>query len=363
MNRDLNFGRMLILTMVPIVGFGIFDVANLSARAASTTAWLAIVLAGVLILPSVFMLNYLSRHHEGMEITAYAQKILGKHGGHIVSYLYLLFYTIFFGFLVSYFSYIVKLWILPDVNLHLIAAFLIIVCMLTASKDFTSVLRLVCFVSILAILAMVVMRTAMFFIKGDLNRILPLFEAERLNMTFVRGVLKIFPFFFGVGVLAVIPQKRKRGASGGTYLAVGVAVLLLILAASACISLIGVKQTAIYRDAMVMSMKQLNFARLNFTQRTDILFIITWTAFILCASAVMSYIPKTIFIRLHENADRPLFYLIYALLLFLLSLIPQSLEQVMDLIWKCCMTLGVLALFVLPLLLIIVMGVKTHGKR
>lgn len=102
-NRQIFF-----ICLVPILGFGIFSVANTAVRYLSTGAWAAVLLAAVLILPAAIMLCALAKRYSGDTLMEYAPKAVGRAAGNVLSVVYALFYLVFGGLLISYFSHVME---------------------------------------------------------------------------------------------------------------------------------------------------------------------------------------------------------------------------------------------------------------
>lgn len=357
-NRQIFF-----ICLVPILGFGIFSVANTAVRYLSTGAWTAVLLAAALILPAAIMLCALAKRYSGDTLMEYAPKAVGRAAGNVLSVVYALFYLVFGGLLISYFSHVVETWILPHTDYRLIAAFITLICAYAISKDFTSLIRLVSFVGTLCVLAVLTVRLLMVF-SSDMNNLLPLAEPQVLVSGIAEATGRLFAFFFCIGTLAIVPQgKRNKGSMLIVLLSVVCAALLLALVCAACIAVLGVPQTALYKDAMVLAMKTFDLSRSSFIQRADIIFIITWTLLILSAVCSVCYIPF-VFIKKQTNARaRKIGGAVLCVLLFVIAALPADFSGALSAINAVCLTLGLLALFVVPLIILIGSGVRRHEKK
>ena len=249
------------------------------------------LLAAALILPAAIMLCALAKALPGRYADGIRAKGCGQNRGQcpvrgIRSVLFGVRWP-----LISYFSHVVETWIPPHTDYRLIAAFITLICAYAISKDFTSLIRLVSFVGTLCVLAVLTVRLLMVF-SSDTNNLLPLAEPQVLVSGIAEATGRLFAFFFCIGTLAIVPQgKRNKGSMLVVLLSVVCAALLLALVCAACIAVLGVPQTALYKDAMVLAMKTFDLSRSSFIQRADIIFIITWTLLILSAVCSVCYIP------------------------------------------------------------------------
>ena len=357
-NRQIFF-----LCLVPVLGFGIFSVANTSVRYLSTGAWAAILAAAVLILPAALMLCALAKRYPGETLMEYAPKAAGKVAGNLLAGVYALFFLVFAGLLISYFSHVVVTWILPHTDYRWVAGFLVLICAYAISKDFTSLIRLVSFVGALCVLAVLAMRVLM-IVFGNMDNLLPLIEPDVLRAGLPDATGRIFGFFFCIGSLAILPQgKHNRGSMLIVILGVLGAAFLLALVCAACISVLGVPQTALYKDAMALAMKTFDISRSTFIQRADVIFIITWSLLILSTLCCTCYIPFSFVKRFTNGTARRLSGAALCILLFVIALLPADFSTALSAANASCLTFGLAALYVIPLILLIVSGVRRHEKR
>lgn len=355
--------QIFILCLVPVLGFGIFSVANTSVRYLSTSAWISVLAAAVLILPAALMLCALAKRYPGQTLMEYAPKAVGVAAGKTLALLYSLFFLTFGGLLVSYFSHVVQAWILPHTDYRFVAAFICLICAYALTKDFTSIVRLISFIGVISVAAVLLIRILMVF-EGDKNNLLPFVEPEVLLAGFYDAARRMFSFFFCVGLLAVVPQRKEnKHTMLVVTLAILAAAVILILVCAACISILGVPQTALYKDAMVLAMKTFDISRATFIQRSDVIFIVTWTMLILCTICGVCYVPFTFIKTLEKKRQRGGVGVLVSVLLFVIAIVPSDYANALAIINWICPTFGVAALYGIPLILLIASGVRKHEKR
>lgn len=358
-NRQIFF-----ICLVPILGFGMFSTANTAVRYVSTSAWAAVLGAALLVLPAAVMLCVLAKRYPGDTIMEYAPKVAGKTAGNVLTAVYALFYLVFGGLLIAYFSHIVEAWVLPFTDYRLIAVFISLICVYALSKDFISLVRLVSFIGLLCVVAVVIMRILMIF-SGDTSNLLPLWEPQAVKTGLLPSMSRIFAFFCCVGTLAVIPQnKSNKGSIIVVVSAILGAALLLAVVCAACISVLGVPQTALYKDAMVLAMKTFDISRSVFIQQADIVFIAAWALLILSAVCSVCYVPFSwIKEKTSQSAARKAGTASLSAALFIISIIPAEFAAALHLLYIVCLTLGILALFAVPLIILILSEVSRREKK
>ncbi len=356
-NRHIFF-----VCLISIFGFGIFSVANISAKSLSTSFWSAICVCALVFLLPAAVFSMLSRRYEDSNIYDYSTLAAGGIGK-VLSFIFALFYLVFSALMLSYYSHIISMWILPNTSFRLICAFIAIVCFYALSCGLESVTRLVSLIGFFAVAAVIIVRIVMIF-SGDLTNLLPIFSPETLKSGFADAFSDCLPFFFGIGTLAVIRlPKDAKSSFAGALLAITVATALMILVSAACMTMIGPLQAGMYEDAMVLAMKAFDISYVTFIQRADIIFIITWSLLILSSICCVVYIPHMYTKKLFNEKRSTLVRFCMCLLIFLIANIPADMTDALGIIATFCRTFGIFALFIIPLIILIFSEVRRHAKK
>lgn len=361
MKAFVNNRQIFFMCLICTLGFGIFGIASICAQHLSTSGWiLPIVCAVIFLIPSI-SLCCLAKNHKGDTLFDYAPALIGRLGN-LFSFLYALFYLIFSSLMLSYLAHIVSLWILPYTSFRAILFFMVLICMYALFSDFTSVIRLVGFIGTLCAIASLLIRIAM-ITNGESANVFPLFDIEYVSEGLAPSVWEGIVFFFGMGILAVIPQSSLNSKSVlYVSLSLCVCAALMILIFYSCISMIGPLQTGLYKDAVVLAMKSFDISKVTFIQRADILFIIVWSFLILCAVCSAVYIPGLYVQRNFAFLPR-ISKLCLCAVIFSLSNIPSSMVQALYITNICCRFFGIFAVFIIPIILLAVSEVKKHEKN
>ncbi len=362
MRTPVSTRQIFIVSLVSVIGFGIFATSSIGASYMSTGAWISILCAGIIFARPAIFLTTLSRKHDGDTIFSYSQKIVGNLAGKLFSAIYAVFYLLFCAFALSYFSHIVSMWILPNTSFRFIAIFIVLVCAYALSRGFTSVIRLVSFLGTLVVFTVIIIRIIMIF-SGDAINLLPIFEKEVVIKGFIKGTSAVSVFFFGVGVLGIIPHNKN--AKGSVFASMGgvlVSSLVLILVCLSCFSMLGPLRTGMYFDAVALSMKAFDISRVTFIQRADIIFIITWALLMLCAICLISHIPYAYIKALLPKNKKSLGEIAVCVPVFIIAALLPNMEYAVDYLNILCMTLGIGALFIIPLILFVA-EVRNEKKK
>lgn len=361
--RGFTSGRHIFFVCITtIFGFGIFSAANLSTKYLSTSYWLALCACVALSLVPTVIFSVLSRRYNKKTLYDYSPMLLGR-VGHLLSLAFALFYLIFAGLVISYYSHVVAMWILPNTDFRIVCAVIVLICLYSIVRGFEGTLSLCSLLGAFAVITVIFIRILMLF-SGDLSNILPFFDEITAKNGLKNSLFECFPFFLGCGTLAIMPcHERSKSNVIWAVLGVSVSGALLILVCSACIAMIGPLQTGLYTDAMVLAMKAFDISHITFIQRADIIFIITWSMLILSSSCCFIHIPYLYAKKLVGNGRSRLAGVVVCTITFCISLIPHDMDSALALIGSVGNSFGIFAVFAVPIVMLISSEVLRHAEK
>ena len=290
------------------LGAGSFFAANMCTSLAKTSGWMAVIFGMILCIPPVVLM----RVSEKMSGKNSVMDIFSQYSG-LNTAVKTLLSAVFFVltvFLCSHFSYIIRIWILQDVNLYLISGGLCTVLYISLFKDKESLYRTVVLISVLCILGIFVVRCGIVF-SGEKEKLMPFFEKER----FTAGMAAASVYSFGIFATAALCTKiyAKKLTFGENVIGLAGTAVILILLIFSCNILLGAEQTAKSFDAIVLAMR-----KSNILGRGDILFFIVWMCFIASAFCSSGFAPKAL---TEGKTKYPWWvYFLYCLAVFIFSI-------------------------------------------
>lgn len=356
-NRQIFF-----VSLTSILGFGLFGAAHIATKYMSTGAWLSILLASLIFIIPATILSALSKKYMGDTLFVYSKKSVGTKAGNVLGAIYAFFYLLFTALLLSYFSHIISMWILPNTNYHLICAFLVLICIYALSRGFTSTVRMVSLTGAVSALAVIIIRITM-IASGDMRNLFPLIETNYLPLPLIKATALTSVFFFGIGILAIMPNNlAKKTSKFAAIFGVVIGALMLILICASCFCVLSPLATSIYSDAVSLSMKAFDISRITFIQRADIIFIITWTTLMLSTLCILIYIPHTYIKTALPKTKTALTNSLMGIFVYLVTIIIPDTDVAMQYITVISCTLGIIALFIIPSIILICPEVKNENK-
>lgn len=341
-----------ILCCVGMLGLGLFSLPTAAAYFGSTFFWGYILLGAGIAFAAVLL--FCAAFEKTVCETC---RTLFPRVGRLLSLLYAVSYTAVSAFLFAYYAYTVQNWFLDGVPRVFIALFLIAVCLHTATKSGRDAERLVGFIGVFVLLTVLVMRLVMLF-SGDMRNLMPVFETEQLAQL-PGGAVFISGFFVLVGLLGIWHAPRRVKLCSGSA-AVLLSALLFILAAAGCISVLGPVQTARHLNSTVLAMKNLNLSKMDFLQRGDIVFIVTWSFLIPGAGTLSCRIPYRTVCEVFPKVKRGWLFGGFFLLYAISAVAVQSEASALVCLIYTAVGAGAISLFALP---VAVLLAKRRKKR
>lgn len=361
MKKFLSGRQTFFVCIACILGPGIFSSANICTKYLSTSMWIAPLLCSLVFFVPAFLLCRLSRSHQ-CSIYEYTKNLFGRFSP-VLSLPFSVFYLIFSALLLSYYSHIISMWILPDTDYRLICAFICIICFYALTSSFTNTSRLITITVFLSSIAVITVRISM-IMSGDIANLLPIYDNETVSNGFAAAFSGLFPFFFGTGILAIMPCSKKSFPSAdSSFAAIITSGLILILVSYACMSTIGPLQTGMYEDAMILAMKAFDISQITFIQRADIIFIVTWSFLILSSISLVVFIPHAHIVKVFDKKHHTLARLFLCILIFLIAVIFGDMDSALYAVSRLCLTYGVFVLFIIPAILLIFTEVRRYEKK
>lgn len=291
------------------IGIGSFFAAHVCTKYMQTSFWAGVVLAGVLCMA---VLAVIKKYENSAGSGGICAVLKNKAALSLTKALISLFFFVLSVILCAHFSYIIKTWVLSDVNIYFISAGLCFAMFLSLFKGSGSLFKTVAMLCVFAAALIIVLRIVIIF-KSDTDKLFPLLEQQRLGVGFLKTTFVMFGIFCSAALCVYVFDKKINPSVWSVGITVGVLMFLLITAS--CIVLLGAGQTALSYDAMVLAMK-----RSQVFGRGDILFFGVWAFFMISAFCMVSNAAPAV-IKNNDTEEKMPFAanFIDALLVFLLS--------------------------------------------
>jgi len=335
--------QLFFICCCGILGVGLFSVPTAAAYFGQTFYWGHLLLGGTLAVAPILFCSLVSdRALPKAYMTHFPTT------GKWLCVAHAAVYAALTACLLAYYTHTLRGWFLDGVPRFLTALFLCAICVFAAAKPMRTLFRTVSFLTVFVLLAVLSMRIVMLFC-GDTRNLLPLCEQAYVR-TLPQGVAFLAPFFIFSGVLTAVDAPKRTKVWAGLFSVVA-CTLLLILASAACISILGPIQTAHNLNSSVLAMKNLNLSAMDFFQRGDLVFILTWSMLILCTGALGAHLPLQALHAAFPRAKRSAFALALFLVCLWSALVLPSEEAALQLLQNTAQFGGCIVLILLPTVL------------
>ncbi|EOC99879.1 GerAB/ArcD/ProY family transporter [Caldisalinibacter kiritimatiensis] len=362
MKQALTNRQIAFILFGTIVGYGVIGLPKTAAERVGTEGWIPLLLATVVAVGITYIITYLGYVHENKTIFEYGQILVGKTLTYFIVLLYIIYFFVIFSMLTRISTEVVKLTILlktPDWALVLIF-YLIIYYAVT--KGLLIIARINELYGIIIIIGILFIHLGI-FTQGKLINIRPLFGGQPIQ-TYLNSTLYLIIPFLGMEVLTFIPINRKANKNIFKYISIiiGSIGILYILIVESCISVIGIEDIVHYKDAVMATVRRVNIKYLEFLQRLDGIFLITWIMSIFCTISVFAYGTAFLINSWFPKLNYKRVVFIILLLSFIILQIPNSINQVESIITYIGYLGAFVAIFI-PILLLIITKVKGYDKK
>lgn len=315
-----------------------------------SAALLNVIYICIIALLFVFLITKLFRRFAGKDIIDISEFLGGKFLKNLVGVV-LICYFIFFTFtLLRDFSEILRILYFPDVPITYILAFFIVVCVvanLVGSKSIINSNVLLCF----SIIAGIILVCIFVFPSITIQRIFPILGYGAYQ-TFVVGLSDIFAFN-GLVILYLMPPmlENKTDFKKISIISTVIAGLLLILSIVTLLLPFSFSTKIRKITPLYLLLSNNDFGK--YVQHPESIFVFTWIISIMSyLNVACLFLLQIVKKLLKVRHVKPLIIPI-GILLFLTSLIPQSIMQVRDWwLFAYKYISGPLLFILLPLILI-----------
>lgn len=361
MNNVTNRQISVMLYSI-IIGYGVINIPKDVGEAAGTGSWISLLLGTIIFMGITYMITYLQYVHEGKTLYEYSKILVGKFVTAIFLFIYCTYFFVFLSMLTRLYSEVIKLIILMKTPEIFICLLVYIVVGYALSKGINVIARL-CEIYVPINILGTIFITFLLATKGKLVNIRPLFSTEDIIIYFKALKTTILPFL-GMEILAFIPITRVQNKNIFKYTILtvaGIGILFTVIV-EAGISVVGVESIIYLKATMLSVLKGVDIYSLDIIRRLDGIYIIIWSMNLVCAMSLWAYGVVIILNRKFKSIKYNHMVIIVICLSFILSQMPRTMDQVQK-IMKYNAYLGIVAVFVIPMILFIVTKVKKYDRE
>ncbi len=272
MTNTITSRQMFFILLMTLTSYSIVVIAKDMAASAGTGAWLVILITAFVFGLAAMAVAKLGQMHQGQSLFEYAPKLVGKPGAYLLSLYYIAYLFFILVFLIFSLSRLLHFDFFPQSPTWSFPLIGLPVFCYVAYKGVTNVARLAEIVGIVFFITATLVHIIM-AAEGDIERILPLFNAGEVG-SYMKGFqYSVFPFL-GIEVLLVMPfTKGAKKPIKTAFISLLIIGIFYVLIVDSSIMKLGIHSIVNYRDALIVAIRDTSPRALEIVSRLDILYL------------------------------------------------------------------------------------------
>lgn len=271
-NNEVIVGKQLIFIIISsTVGVGLLTLPDSVGREAQQAAWISVLIGALLPLLGLVLINLIGGRFPNLTFAQFAEAVLGKWLGKLLSLIFVLYCIIYSALLISIFVNMLKIYLFPRTPLWALAALVLAVTLYLAAKD----VRVLARVNELMFYEAIVIFFALVLVipKIDVTFFQPVVDVGLENI--LKGAYQTVFAFLGMEFLLVfypMVQNKKEILKNG-IVAIGVIMLMYLAVIVTALGVFGPTLIGKLRFSLMVLLK-INVAPV--IERAEFFFVILY---------------------------------------------------------------------------------------
>ncbi|HHQ2899442.1 TPA: GerAB/ArcD/ProY family transporter [Bacillus cereus] len=316
----ISKSQFLFIMIQTQIGIGILSLPYKVFHASKEAAWISVIVAGILIQVSSYILILLCRRFPHMTFFEFSSTITGVKLGKIITFIYALYFSMVGVLILKTYTKIIQTWLLPYTPIWFTSLIMVGSSLYLITNHLHKMARFTVltfpFIAILFILITMSLQDAHFL------NLLPL---HPLDSSILTGTKEAFFSLYGFETILILypfirgGKKEKRNyilfANGVTILLYMYIVLLTILYFSP-------QELELLPESILYLVKSVS---IPFITRLDLIFLSFWIIAILNSFAIYIYISTEGFSTLFRKTNQKKISFLVSTCIFFFSFMPNHL--------------------------------------
>ncbi len=293
-NRQLFF-----IIIISAIGLSSVAIPKIMAEAGGTGAWLSLLISAVFFMAAAWLITHLGHLYLGKSLAEYSELLVGKVVSRIFSGFYATYFFVFLFLFIRAAADIIQAEILYKTPVWATMLLIMSVSLYAASKGLTNLGRIIEYLGLIVIVVSFILQIITFMQGNPLNN-LPLIDKAEIGR-YIRAVPATFFGFLGFEVITIIPLSERNGSKAkfSAVAAIFIVCIFFIVLLEACYSILGIDDIVNYDYPLLIAIRRLDIAALQFAKRLDLFFIMAWLTSIFCSTSLaifasMEYAKKVV---------------------------------------------------------------------
>lgn len=360
MNNTVSNRQILFMLFMVIVEGTVVGLPQTMAQTAKTGAWLSIMIAaaGFGLIATAYAV--LGNAFQGKTLAEYSVQLVGKFGSMCLSAIFILYFLTYTAYYARSTAEFIKTDFMNKTPIWAIVFVMFAITVYSTLKGIFNLGRIAEFFGVFIFITAFFIQNSI-LIQGDLYNLRPLFNTSMIG-DYLSALPALVVPFLGFEVISVIPFSKQNGKRSVLYvfldlLVMGVFIATIVLSTYA---ILGVEDTQNYQDALIVSIRRVDMAFLQFFKRLDVLFLVAWLFGVFSGVTLMKYAVTVYAEKLFPKVSRRWIVLCANIVVFILAILPQNYNQLIDIYGGIMQYAAILPAFVIPLVLLFIAKVKKY---
>lgn len=325
MEEKLNYFEASFLIVIVVITHIILEFPNAIINSTGSASVLNIIYITLIALVFFLLIFKLLKPFSGNNILYVANYIGGKTLKVILSSIYICYFVFISSLMIRGFCETLKVVYFPKANTMLLIGAFIITAALAVILGYRNVIKANTLLVPLILFTMVIVFVASFK-SFDTSRIFPIL-GNGLNETFIKGISNIYTLGGLIYIYLIGPSlKNVNDFKKVGILSIILSSSYLLLSVTSTLMLFPFLNTGNNVLSVYLSTRTIHFG--NFLPRSDTIFMFVWIFnFLLYLSVVLLYIGKVYKDNINTK-NQNLVTIVFAIAIFIVSLIPQNSMQI-----------------------------------
>lgn len=348
-NSKVSSKQIRSLVVSTVVGIGILGLPSKIAAVLGNDGWIAIILGGLLIVPIIIFMNKIFQFYPGKDFFQIGHEVLGKWVFNSFLLIFLFYLIMLASFVTRNMAEIVKAFLLETTPTEVIIITFILVTSYIARSDINIIGRISYHVYPI-ILGFVIIVTLITLTGLDFTNMLPLFQSNIKD--FPKGIGITFFSYLGFEILLfVLPFAEEREKTVKySLIGIGFVIVMYLIIFVISLSQYGLEHLQRQLFPTLALIKEVDLPGF-FIENLDGVVMGVWVLVIAGTMGPVYYSAGKVISNLFSTKSHDLFIIPLLPIIYLVSLIPQSLIEVNVVLAKMINYCGLISIVLMPALI------------
>ncbi|MCQ1529081.1 GerAB/ArcD/ProY family transporter [Lutispora saccharofermentans] len=351
--------QIAMITIMTIVGVGIFSLPSQLAKTAGTDAWFIIIIGGIINMIALYIILVLANRFPGRTFSEFTGEIIGKVPAILLNLIYAAYFAIFIAYEARLLNEVVKVFLLFRTPSEVIIISLILVCTYAVRGGVECIGRVMeLFFPVLFIPLFFILLPGMAGFK--MTNMLPVFQDIPSKILLSIPIMSLS--FAGYEVLLFYigfmdkPNKSYLSAP----IAMAFITLSYVVITVLCFSVYGENLIKELQWPLLGYVRSINLPGL-FIERLDGVMLGIWV-FTVFTTMISFYFALTYSLsKIFGASEQKQFVLPMVPLIYYIALIPDNVAQINRYATYVFQYFGRILIFIVPLMLLIIAKLRKKG--